>query len=62
MRKYWQDISRGGNFREEYKIAKNAKITPRENFHVYSNLLIFLKSEVKGQRLLVIQYLLKLEH
>ena len=29
-------FSRGGNFREEGNILKNTKITPHENFHVYS--------------------------
>ena len=29
----------GGYFREEDKSAKNAKIHPKKNFHVYSNLL-----------------------
>ena len=29
-------FTRGGNFREEDKSAKNAKITPGENFHVNS--------------------------
>ena len=32
----WVLFSRGGNFREEDKSAKNAKITPREIFYVNS--------------------------
>ena len=39
----WVLFSRGGNFREEDKSAKNAKITPRDNFHVYSIVLQYYK-------------------
>ena len=40
----WVLFSRGENFREEGSIAKNAKITPRENFHV--SVLVILKQEI----------------